>query len=151
MLEVATEHGFRFDAVQMPLNVMDAQFRSFEQHVLPVLVKEGIGVLGMKPMGDSLILESNTATPVECLHYAMNLPTSTVITGIDSLDVLRQNLEAVETFRPLTKKQVADLLARTAGAASWGKFEGFKTTNAFDSTAQNPSWLGEADKGPAGP
>src|SRR5206468_5843053 len=66
MLEVAAQHKFRFDAVQMPLNVMDAHFRSFEKQVLPVLVKEGIGVLGMKSMGDSLILKSKTATPVEC-------------------------------------------------------------------------------------
>ena len=149
MLEVAKEHGFRFDAVQMPLNVMDAHFRSFERQVLPVLVTQGIGVLGMKAMGDSLILTSKTATPVECLHYAMNLPTSTVITGIDSMEILKQDLEVVKTFRPLTEKQVADLLARTAQAASRGKFEGFKTTNGFDGTAKNPTWLGEADQGPA--
>ncbi|MFA5058077.1 MAG: aldo/keto reductase [Opitutaceae bacterium] len=148
MLEVAKENGFRFDAVQMPLNVMDAHFRSFEHHVLPVLVKEGIGVLGMKAMGDSLILASKTATPIECLLYAMNLPTSTVITGIDSLAILKQDLDVVKTFRPLTQAQVADLLARTAQAASRGKYEGFKTTNGFDGTAKNPSWLGEADAGP---
>jgi predicted aldo/keto reductase-like oxidoreductase len=149
MLEVAKQNGFRFDAVQMPLNVMDAHFRSFGRHVLPVLVKEGIGVLGMKPMGDSLILTSKTVTPVECLYYAMSLPTSTVITGIDSMAILKQDLEAVKAFQPLTKKQMADLLARTAQAASLGKFEKFKTTNAFDGTAKNPSWLGEPDKGPA--
>ncbi len=149
MLEVAKDQGFRFDAVQMPLNVMDAHFRSFERHVLPVLVKEGIGVLGMKPLGDGLILVSKTVNPVEGLHYAMNLPISTVITGIDSMEILNQDLEAVKTFRPLTEKQVADLLARTAQAASRGKFEGFKTTNGFDGTARNPSWLGETDKGPA--
>src|SRR5207244_7474614 len=106
MLEVAAKHGFRFDAVQMPLNVMDAHFRSFGKHVLPVLVKEGIGVLGMNPMGDGLILKSQTVTPVECLHYAMTLPTSTVITGIDSQEILRQDMEAVQTFRPLTETQV---------------------------------------------
>src|SRR5436305_10328126 len=148
MLEVAAKHGFRFDAVQMPLNVMDAHFRSFEKHVLPVLVKEGIGVLGMKSMGDSLILKSKTVTPVECLHYAMTLPASTVITGIDSLEILQQDLEAVKTFRPLTEEQVADLLARTARAASEGQFERFKTTNGFDGTAKHPQWLGEADAGP---
>jgi len=148
MLEVAAKHEFRFDAVQMPLNVMDAHFRSFEQKVLPVLVKEGIGVLGMKSMGDGLILKSKTATPVECLHYAMNLPTSTVITGIDSAKILQLDLEAVKSFKPLTEKQVADLLVRTAEAAAAGRFEGFKTTNGFDGTAKNPSWLGEADKGP---
>ena len=148
MLEVAAKHGFRFDAVQMPLNVMDAHFRSFEKQVLPVLVKEGIGVLGMKSMGDGLILKSKTVTPVECLHYAMTVPTSTVITGIDSLQILKQDLEAVKSFRPLTEKQVADLLARTANPASTGRFEGFKTTNGFDGTAKNPQWLGEADTGP---
>jgi predicted aldo/keto reductase-like oxidoreductase len=148
MLEVAKTHGFRFDAVQMPLNVLDAHFRSFARYVVPVLVKEGIGVLGMKSMGDGLVLKSKTATPVECLHYAMTLPTSTVITGIDSLQILRQALEAVKTFQPLTGKQVADLLARTAEAAAAGRFEGFKTTNGFDGTAKNPSWLGEADSGP---
>src|SRR5437588_161632 len=79
MLDVAAKHGFAFDTAQMPLNVMDAHFRSFDKQVLPVLVKEGIGVLGMKSMGDGIILKSKTVTPVECLHYAMNLPTSTVI------------------------------------------------------------------------
>ena len=147
MLEVAKAHGFRFDTVQMPLNVMDAHFRSFEQNVLPVLVKEGIGVLGMKAMGDGLILRSKTATPVECLHYAMSLPTSTVITGIDSMEILKQDLEAAKTFRPLTEKQVADLLARTAQAASRGKFEGFKTTNSFDGTAKKPELAGGTRQG----
>jgi uncharacterized protein len=79
----------------------------------------------------------------------MNLPTSTVITGIDSVKILEQDLEAVKTFRPLTENQVADLLARTAQAAADGRFERFKTTNGFDGTAQNPAWLGDADKGPA--
>src|SRR5437868_6338837 len=148
MLEVAAQHGFHFDTVQMPLNVMDAHFRSFEKNVLPVLVREGIGVLGMKPMGDGLILKSKAVTPIECLHYSMSLPTSTVITGIDNLAILKQDLEAVKTFRPLTERQAADLLARTAGAASEGRFEGFKTTNGFDGTAKHPEWLGEADKGP---
>src|SRR5437763_4512026 len=148
MLEVAAQHQFRFDTVQMPLNVMDAHFRSFGGKVLPVLVKEGIGVLGMKSMGDGFILKSKTATPVECLHYAMTLPTSTVITGIDSLEILKQDLEAVKTFQPLTEKQVADLLARTAKAAAEGRFERFKTTNGFDGTAKHPEWLGKADEGP---
>ena len=115
---------------------------------MPVLVKEGIGVLGMKSMGDGLILKSKTVTPIECLHYAMSLPTSVVITGIDSLKILKQDLEAVKTFKPLTKSEMADLLARTAKAASEGRFERFKTTNGFDGTAQNPQWLGEADQGP---
>jgi aryl-alcohol dehydrogenase-like predicted oxidoreductase len=148
MLEVAAKHGFRFDTVQMPLNVLDAHFRSFGKQVLPVLVREGIGVLGMKSMGDGLVLKSKTASPVECLNYAMTLPTSTVIAGIDSMEILKQDLEAVKSFRPLTEKQVADLLDRTTQAASEGKFERFKTTNGFDGTAHNPAWLGTADAGP---
>jgi predicted aldo/keto reductase-like oxidoreductase len=148
MLEVAAEHKFRFDTVQMPLNVMDAHFRSFGRNVLPVLVREGIGVLGMKPMGDGLILKSKTVTAVECLQYALTLPTSTVITGIDSLEILKQDLQVVKTFRPLTEEALSALLARTAIPASQGKFEGFKTTNGFDGTAQNPAWLGTADPGP---
>ena len=143
MLEVAAAHGFTFDAVQMPLNVMDAHYRSFEKQVLPYLVEHDIGVLAMKSMADGVLLESNTATPIECLHYGLNLPTSVVITGIDSLEILDQSLEAVRTFRPLGERQVASLLARTAQAASSGEFEPFKTTSVFDGTAQHPEWLGE--------
>src|SRR6202166_2907936 len=123
MLKVAAEHGFHFDTVQMPLNVMDAHFRSFGQMVLPELVRDGIGVLGMKPMGDGVILKSKTVTPVECLHYAMTLPTSTVITGIDSLEILKQDLEAVKSFKPLTEEQTDALLQRTAEAAADGRYE----------------------------
>ena len=100
----------------MPLNVMDAHFRSFQHQVLPVLVKEGIGVLGMKPMGSGHILQSHAVQPVECLHYALNLPTSTVITGIDRLEILTQALQAARTFKPMSPKTVAALLARTADA-----------------------------------
>src|SRR5664280_2377654 len=143
MLEVAAAHGFTFDAVQMPLNVMDAHYRSFAKQVLPYLVEHDIGVLGMKSMAEGILLEANTVTPIECLHYALNLPTSVVITGIDSLEILDQALEAVRTFRPLSEQQAASLLARTAQAASSGEFEPFKTTSAFDGTAQHPEWLGE--------
>jgi uncharacterized protein len=88
MLATASKHGFKFDAVQMPLNEMDAHFNSFEKKVLPVVTDNGIGVLGMKPMGDQFILESKTVTAIECLHYSMNLPTSVVITGCDSMPIL---------------------------------------------------------------
>jgi aryl-alcohol dehydrogenase-like predicted oxidoreductase len=142
MLDVAADHGFRFDAVQMPLNVMDAHYRSFERQVLPRLVAEGIGVLGMKSMAEGIILESAAVTPVECLHYALNLPTSVVITGIDSLQILDQTFEAVRTFRGLSGEEVEELLSRTAAMASTGEFEPFKTTSLFDGTAQNPAWLG---------
>ena len=146
MLEVAAKKGFRFDAVQMPLNAMDAHFRSFERQVLPVLVQDGIGVLAMKSMGDGLLLKSNTLDATEGLHYGMNLPVSTVITGIDSKKILDQALAAVRTFRPLTADQRKTLLERTAAAAAEGRFEKFKTTNAIDGTAKNPQWLGEPDQ-----
>ncbi len=142
MLETAKAHKFRFDAVQMPLNVMDAHFRSFQHQVLPILVKEEIGVLGMKSMGDPFILKSKTVTPVECLHYAMNLPTSTVITGMDKLELVDQALNAARTFKPMNEEEVSKLLARTKEAAAEGKFELFKTGGHFDGTAQNPQWLG---------
>ena len=142
MLETAFSHDFIFDAVQMPLNVMDAHFDSFEKKVLPVLVRHGIGVLGMKPMGDAIILESKTVTPVECLHYAMNLPTSVVITGCDSTQILQQALDAARSFKPMSNQEVASLLSKTASASAKGQFEQYKTTHNFDGTYQNPQWLG---------
>ena len=142
-LEVASEHGFAFDAVQMPLNVMDAHYRSFEKLVLPQLVKQKIGVLGMKSMANGIILKSRTATAVECLHYALNLPTSVVITGCDSMDILEQALNAARTFRPLSAARKKALLAKTKAAASRGEFELFKTSSIFDSTAEHPDWLGD--------
>jgi aryl-alcohol dehydrogenase-like predicted oxidoreductase len=142
MLDVAEQHQFRFDAVQMPLNVMDAHYRSFTQLVLPRLVNEGIGVLGMKSLANGILLKSKTVTAVECLHYALNLPTSVVITGIDSMKVLEQNLDAVKNFQPLAHQQVTELLERTRSAAERGEFEPFKTTSIFDATAKHPEWLG---------
>jgi len=143
MLEVAARNGFRFDAVQMPLSVMDAHYRSFEKEVLPELVKNKIAVLGMKCMANGILLKSQTVKPIECLHYALNLPTSVVITGIDSMEILDQAFEAVRTFSPMTPGDVETLLAKTAAAASKGEFEPFKTTSLFDGTAENPDWLGE--------
>ena len=126
----------------MPLNVMDAHFRSFEKNVVPRLVKEQTGVLGMKPLAFGAIVRSGAATAIECLHYAMNLPTSTVITGCDSLTLLDQALEAGRTFKPLDAGAVAALLARTKEAAASGQYESFKTTTTFDGTTHNPEWLG---------
>ena len=143
MLEVAEESGFRFDTVQMPLNVMDAHYRSFEKRVLPELVKLKIGVLGMKSMANGILLKSKTVTPIECLHYALNLPASVVITGIDSLEILDQAFEAVESFHPLSNDERGALLAKTREAAANGRFEPFKTSSIFDGTAENPQWLGE--------
>ena len=142
MLKMAAEHNFPLDAVQMPLNVMDAHFRSFAHQVVPELVKAGIGVLGMKPLGSGAILRSGTVTATECLHYALNLPTSVVITGMDSLAILEQGLNAVRTFKPWSPEEVAALLAKTAAAAASGEYERFKTTTNFDGTSHNPQWLG---------
>ena len=142
MLQVAEQNRFHFDTAQMPLNVLDAHFRSFNQLVLPKLVEQQIGVLGMKSMGDGLVLKSGAATPVECLRYALSLPTSVVITGIDSLKILRQALDLMHDFQPMTREEVASLLARTASVAAQGKFELFKTSSHFDSTAHHPEWLG---------
>jgi len=145
-LEVAREHGFTFDTVQLPLNVMDAHYRSFEKLVLPELVRQHIGVLGMKSMANGIILKSGTVTPLECLHYALNLPTSVVITGCDSMPILDQALEAVRTFRPLSDAEVQALLAKTREPASRGEFEPFKTSSIFDATATHPEWLGEESR-----
>ncbi|WP_017299519.1 aldo/keto reductase [Nodosilinea nodulosa] len=142
MLEIAKQHAFEFDTVQMPLNVMDAHFRSFQHYVLPVLLERGIGVLGMKSMADGHILKSGVVSPIECLHYALNLPTSVVITGIDSLEILDQAIAAADTFKPMDPEAVAQLLSRTAAAAAAGRYEPFKTGNVFDATAMNPKWLG---------
>ena len=142
MLDVAFAHDFTFDAVQMPLNVMDAHYDSFEKKVLPVLLKHGIGVLGMKPLGDKFILKSGTVTAAECLRYAMSLPTSVVITGCDSLPILEQALSTARGFLPLTDDRMAALIRKTSAAAKDGAYERYKTSDHFDGTARHPQWLG---------
>ena len=142
MLRTGFSQGFTFDAVQMPLNVMDAHFNSFERFVLPVLVEHGIGVLGMKPFGDKNILDSGVVTAQECLRYSMSLPVSVVITGIDSMPILEQALLAVRKFTPMTGAERSNLLAKTDKAARGGKYEPYKTTTMFDATTYNPSWMG---------
>jgi aryl-alcohol dehydrogenase-like predicted oxidoreductase len=143
MLEVAAENNFHFDTAQMPINVMDAHFRSFTQHVLPEMVRRGVGVLAMKTMGDGFILRSKTVTAIECLHFALHQPTSVVITGIDSMEVLDHAFEAARSFKPFTSPQLDELLAKTKDAAARGKYEPFKTSSLFDATAQNYEWLGQ--------
>ena len=142
MLEVAAEHKFRFDTCQMPLNVLDYHFRSFSHNVVPRLVKEGIGVLGMKPMAFGNVLKAGVATPIECLHYALNLQTSVVITGCDSMERLDQALEAARTFKPFTQAELTALVAKTREAAMTGLYEPFKTSVEFDGTASHPEWMG---------
>jgi diketogulonate reductase-like aldo/keto reductase len=143
MLDLARKHDVHFDAVQMPLNVMDAHFRSFEREVLPVLNRDGIAPLGMKAFGHPFILSSNTVNPIEALHYCLNLPIAVQITGIDSQQILDQALEAVRTFKPLTSAEVGSLLKRTRSAALEGKYELYKTSTRFDGTQRHPEWLGE--------
>ncbi|GMW00129.1 MAG: hypothetical protein AMXMBFR84_12670 [Candidatus Hydrogenedentota bacterium] len=142
MIEVADANGFTFDTVQMPLNVLDAHFRSFRDGVLPVLVERGIGVLGMKSVAGGVALETNAVTVQECLHYAMTLPTSVVISGMQTMAHFEQNLETVRNFKPMTETETAALLSRTVQFAKSGKFERFKTTPAYDATAYHPEWLG---------
>jgi aryl-alcohol dehydrogenase-like predicted oxidoreductase len=142
MFETAAKHNFHFDTVQMPVNVMDAHFRSFTHQVIPVAQKAGTGVLAMKTFGDDFILQSKTVQPMEALHYGLSQPVSVVITGIDKPAILDQAIEAARTFKPMSDSDVASLLARTREAAMTGKFEPFKTTQQFDSTASNPKWLG---------
>jgi predicted aldo/keto reductase-like oxidoreductase len=142
MLDAAQAHGFRFDAVQLPLNVMDAHVEGFEKRVLPRLVNEEIGVLGMKSMGDSFILKSGAAQPEECLRYSMSLPTSVVITGMDAVDRVDQALRITRGFKPFTEAEIAKLLRRTAAAAKDLQWEKYKSSDHFDGTAHHPEWLG---------
>ena len=142
MLEVAKQHNFHFDSCQMPLNVMDAHFRSFAHNVVPKLVSQGIAVLGMKPMAAGSIVQSNLVTAIECLHYALNLPTSVVITGCDSMKILDQAFEAARTFKPMAEPELTALLGRTREAAMTGKYEQFKVSAIFDGTIRNPKWMG---------
>jgi aryl-alcohol dehydrogenase-like predicted oxidoreductase len=146
MLQMAKARNFHFDTAQMPINVMDAHFRSFLHEVVPVLMEQKTALLGMKPMGSGFILKSKVVTPIECLHFALSQPASVVITGCDSMKILDQAFEAARTFKPLSKDQTEQLLSKTKQAAADGKFELFKISNYFDSTAQHPEWLGESMK-----
>jgi predicted aldo/keto reductase-like oxidoreductase len=145
MLDVARQQSFRFDTVQMPINVLDAHYRSFERDVIPMAFQDGTAVLGMKPLGAGLILESGAANAEECLRYAMSVRGVTVtITGCDSQGVLEQALSIAVDFHPMSEAEREDLLARTAAAAQGGKWERFKTTHQFDGTVQNQRWLTSA-------
>ena len=142
MIETAKSHGFHFDTVQMPLNVLDAHYRSFEKEILPLALQEGIGVLGMKSLGAGLIVKAGVADPIECLHYSMSVPgVSVTITGCESMGVLEQALYLASTFKPMDDAERQALLARTAKAAQNGQWEKFKTTQTFDGTEKNKRWL----------
>ena len=142
MVQTARENDFKFDTVQMPLNLLDAHFNSFEKKVLPIALKEGMGVLGMKPFCSGVLLQTKTVTAVECLQYVFNLPVSVVITGCESLPILQQAVEAARNYQPLTEEIGAALLAKTKKVGSDGKFERYKTEMMYDGTDHNPQWLG---------
>jgi uncharacterized protein len=142
MFETADKHSFHFDTVQMPINVMDAHFRSFLNNVAPVAQQHDTAILAMKTFGDPYILQSNTVTPIEALHFGLNSPAAVVITGIDSQAILEQAFQAVQSFKPMDQQQVATILAKTKAAAMTGRFELFKTSSHYDGTIKNPSWLG---------
>ena len=141
MLEAADQHEVRFDAVQLPLNVMDAHYDSFQKQVLPELRSRGIGVLGMKALGGGIVLDSGVVTARECLRYALSLPPDVLITGMESRETLQQAVEVASGFTPLTTAERQALLAKTASAGADGGFERFKTTQRFDGTVRNPHWL----------
>ena len=128
----------------MPLNVMDHHYKSFRAQVLPVLVANDIGVLGMKSMGSGDILKSGVVSADECLRYALSQPTSVVICGTDSQEILDQNLRIARNFRRFSEPELSALLARTAPKAAEGKYEEFKTNDKYDGTGRNPHWLEEA-------
>ena len=125
--------GFPFDAVQMPLNPFDSTFRSFEQEVLPALNKRGIAALGMKPLtGKAEPLKKGVITPDQMLRYAMSLPVSTTITGIERLDVLRQNLKIAQGFQPMTAGEMEEVRDQCRSLAADGRFEHYKASLQFD-------------------
>ena len=142
MLQVADKHKFQFDSVQMPVNVMDYHYRSFTNEVLPELTKRNIGVLGMKSIGDTIILKSQAVTALECLQFSLSKPVSVQITGIDKPEILDQAIKAAQTYDKVSKEQMTAILERTKPHALEGKWELFKTSALFDSTAQHPEWLG---------
>jgi uncharacterized protein len=142
MLQTAQNNGFKFDTLQMPLNLLDAHYNSFKKRVLPLALKENIGVLAMKPFASGVLMQTKTVTAMECLQYAMNLSVSVVITGCESLPILQQALDAARSYKPMSEEECAALLAKTKKAGSDGKFEPYKTQTMYDGTNHNPQWLG---------
>jgi aryl-alcohol dehydrogenase-like predicted oxidoreductase len=141
MIDYAEKHGFHFDTLQMPINIMDAHFRSFQHQVIPVANAKGIGVLAMKTFAFGAIIRANVADPIDMLHYSMTLPVSVVVTGMDTMPRLEQALTAARTFKPMTQDQIATLLAKSKDLAADGHLELFKTSPSFDGTSRNPDWL----------
>jgi len=129
---------YAWDTVQMPLNLLDPHYHSFEKNVLPMLVERKIGVIAMKPLAGGNLLKTNTVAPIEALHYVMNLPVSAVCTGCESMEILAQAIRAVESFQPLSKPEMSSLRARTQPFGMTGRYEPFKSTSSYDAPRVAP-------------
>lgn len=125
-------YGYPWDAVQMPMNVFDPHYKSFQQHVLPVLVRRGIGVIAMKTMASGHVLRANVTTPAEALNYIWSQPVSTIVSGMESEALIEANVASARAFEPMTAAAQAQLLEKTRQAALTGSFEPFKTAPNFD-------------------
>jgi aryl-alcohol dehydrogenase-like predicted oxidoreductase len=126
-------HNFPFDTVQMPLNCCDASFRSFETHVLPEAARRGIAGLGMKSLGGSgELVRHGAVTDEQGLRYAMSLPVATTISGVDTMQVLDQNLKVAVNFQPLSSAEMQALREQCRSVAADGRYELFKMTTKYD-------------------
>jgi predicted aldo/keto reductase-like oxidoreductase len=125
-------YGYPWDAVQMPMNVLDPHYKSFQEHVLPILVRRNIGVIAMKTMASSHVLRAGVASPEEALHYIWSQSVSTIVSGMESEELLEANVATARAFRPMSAGAQAALLERTKEAGATGKFEPFKTAPNFD-------------------
>jgi len=146
MLAVAEENGWTPDTVQMPVNVLDPHYDSFVRQVMPELVRRGIGVIGMKTFGDGAIYEAVTsaglATPVEMLRFSLSQPTSVVVTGINTPELLDQAIGVATNFEPMSESEMDALLERTRKLGMTGQSQQMKVSFKFDSTHEHPRWLG---------
>jgi uncharacterized protein len=127
---------FDWDAAQMPINVMDAHYRSFQNEVVPVCLETGVGVVGMKSLGGShprgIIVENTDVSVEECVRYALSQPVSSLAVGLTSMAQLDGAIALAREFKPMEESEAAALLARTRPFAGDGRFERFKSTQAFD-------------------
>jgi predicted aldo/keto reductase-like oxidoreductase len=146
MFQKARARDFTFDTVQMPLNIIDAHYSSFQKKLLPVLLEHKVGVLAMKPFCSGRAINSGIATPEECLRYSMSLPASTVIAGCESVVELETALKVARDFEPMSGEEKDALLARIAEHTDIGQYEPWKNTGDYDATNKNPDWLGRGDQ-----
>ena len=127
------QKNFKWDTVQLPLNVLDYHYRSFTKEILPILLEKKIGMIGMKSMAGGDALEIGDLTPQECLRYSMSLPVSTVVVGMDSMQLLKQNLETASKFKMMSDSEKSDFRQKTRPHAENGEYELYKTSTSYDS------------------